>query len=80
MTGNCGEIGTGFSDFERNWVWANKEFLVGTCIKVKVFEATDTNFRAARFIEFHDGKGVNQKKLLLCIVKLYLAYLVKMKC
>jgi hypothetical protein len=64
-TGNVATVGTGMSDFERNWIWAHKEMLEGAVIKTKTFEQTTDSFRAPRFIEFHESKGNNEYGLLL---------------
>jgi ATP-dependent DNA ligase len=64
-TGNIAVVGTGMSDFQRDWIWSHRDMLEGAVIKTKVFEQTDQSFRAPRFIEFHESKGNNEAGLLL---------------
>lgn len=64
-TGKTAIVGTGFSDFERDWIWNHRDFLAGGVIKVRVFEETESSFRAPRFVEFHESKGNNEHGLLL---------------
>ncbi|MGI4814089.1 MAG: RNA ligase family protein [Janthinobacterium lividum] len=64
-SGNTASVGTGLSDFERDWIWEHKELLQGAVIKTKVFEETKESFRAPRFVEFHESKGNNEAGLLM---------------
>ena len=65
QTGNVAIVGTGYSDFERDWIWNHKHMLSGAVIKTKVMEVTNKSARAPRFVEFHESKGNNEFGLLL---------------
>lgn len=53
LTGSIGEIGTGFSDFERDWIWQHKDILSGAILKAKAMEDTGKSIRAGVFHSFH---------------------------
>ena len=65
LTGSIGEIGTGFSDIERNWIWKYKDNLSGAIIKCTAMEDNGNSIRAGVFHSFHEGKGNTEAGLLL---------------
>jgi ATP dependent DNA ligase-like protein len=64
-TGKIATVGSGFSDYERDFIWQNRDLLTGAVIKVKVFQETEKSFRAPRYIEIHPDKGNNEAGLLM---------------
>ena len=64
-TGSIGEVGSGFSDYERDWIWQHQDSLNGAVIKVKVMEETGKSFRAPVFHSFHEGKGNTEAGLIM---------------
>lgn len=51
--GKTGEVGTGFSDSERDWIYSHQDELVGAVIRIKIMAETDNSFRAPVFHGFH---------------------------
>ena len=59
--GNTGEVGSGFSDAERKYIWENKDLVTGRVIEVKFQELTkDGYFRFPIFMRYRD-KGDGKK-------------------
>lgn len=55
--GNTGEVGSGFSDEERDYIWKNKELVKGRAIEVKFQELTkDGYFRFPIFLRYRTDK------------------------
>jgi len=57
--GKTVSIGTGFTDFQRDWIWAHRDELVGDIVSVKFHERanTDLSNTGGRFDGFHAGKS-----------------------
>lgn len=53
------KIGTGFTDFQRDWIWRNRESLQGECVKVQFHERANTTLldTGGRFDGFHESKS-----------------------
>ena len=65
LTGSIGEIGTGFSDYEREWIWRFRNNLDGAVIKAQIQEDTAKSLRAGVFKGFHESKGRTESGLLM---------------
>jgi hypothetical protein len=64
-TGSTVQVGTGFSDSEREWIFAHRDQLEGAVVKVDMMTATESSARAPSFRGFHEGKGNTEVSLLL---------------
>ena len=57
-TGVQTKVGTGFSDYERDWIWSNKDLVENQIVTVNVNWQTDAGgYHGPRYIGFHPESG-----------------------
>jgi len=57
--GSIVSIGTGFSDFQRNWIWEHKGELMDEVVQIEFHERSNTDLikTGGRFVGFHPSKS-----------------------